>query len=169
MFKKFDITKENINPFEMISKQWMLVSAGTKEKYNTMTASWGGVGIIWNKPVATSYIRHSRYTIEFIDKSEYFTLSFLKDGNRQVLNLVGSKSGREIDKMNLEGLTPTFIEDQVTFEEAEIVLICKKKSKSEILKTDIVDENILNKEYSDNDFHSMYIGEIVSAYRNEKN
>ena len=102
---KINIAEQSFNPFEMIGKQWMLISAGTEDKWNTMTASWGGVGVIWGKPSATCYIRHSRYTKEFVDDSEYFTLTFLQDGNREALNLMGTKSGRDMDKMHDSGLT----------------------------------------------------------------
>lgn len=71
----------NDNFFEAISKEWMLVTAGTKDKFNTMTANWGGVGYLWNKPVVFVFIRPERYTFEFVENSETFTLSFL--GNEQ--------------------------------------------------------------------------------------
>ena len=89
-FTKINIAEQFLNPFEKIGKQWMLISAGNANSWNTMTASWGGVGIIWGKPSATCYIRHSRYTMEFVDSNEYFTLTFLKDGHRDALNLLGT-------------------------------------------------------------------------------
>ena len=104
-FTKINIAEQSFNPFEKIGKQWMLISAGTANSWNTMTASWGGVGVIWGKPSATCYIRHSRYTKEFVEGSEYFTLTFLKDGHRDALSLLGSKSGRDMDKMRDSGLT----------------------------------------------------------------
>ncbi|HIY53300.1 MAG TPA: flavin reductase [Candidatus Agathobaculum merdavium] len=164
-FTKINIDKQSFNPFDLIGKQWMLVSAGTEEKWNTMTASWGGVGVIWGKPSATCYIRHSRYTKEFVDNSEYFTLSFLRDGYRDALSVLGSKSGRDMDKMHGSGLTPTFVDGQPTFAEAELVLVCRKRCKSEIAPEDILQQETLDKWYGDQDYHTMYIGEIVAAYR----
>lgn len=164
-FTKINIDKQSFNPFDLIGKQWMLISAGTEEKWNTMTASWGGVGVIWGKPSATCYIRHSRYTKEFVDNSEYFTLSFLRDGYRDALSVLGSKSGRDMDKMHDSGLTPTFVDDQPTFAEAELVLVCRKRCKSEIAPEDILQQETLDKWYGDKDYHTMYIGEIVAAYR----
>lgn len=164
---KVDIKDVNFNPFTAIGKQWMLVSAGNETGWNTMTANWGGVGIMWMKPTATTYIRHSRFTKEFIDKNEYFTLTFLKDGHRDALNVLGSKSGRDMDKMGESGLTPIMLEGQPTFEEAELVLICKKKSKTEIFPEDILESEILDKWYADKDYHTMYLGEIVAAYEGE--
>lgn len=164
-FTKINIDKQSFNPFDLIGKQWMLISAGTEEKWNTMTASWGGVGVIWGNPSATCYIRHSRYTKEFVDNSEYFTLSFLRDGYRDVLGVLGSKSGRDMDKMHDSGLTPTFVDGQPTFAEAELVLVCRKRCKSEIAPEDILQQETLDKWYGDQDYHTMYIGEIVAAYR----
>lgn len=162
---KIDITKQAMHVFDLLAKDWMLISAGTEEKWNTMTASWGGVGVIWGKPSVTAYIRHSRYTKEFIDNSEYFTITFLQDGHRDALNTLGSKSGREIDKMHESGLTPVFVEGQPTFEEAKLVLVCRKRCKSEIAPEDILQQETIDKWYGDHDFHTMYIGEIVAAYQ----
>ena len=108
MFKT--IRPEDIadNSFRMIGKDWMLVTACTTTededgtirtgRVNTMTASWGGVGILWNKPVATIYLRPSRYTKELVDSSEYFSLSVLGEKYKTALNYCGSHSGRDGDK-----------------------------------------------------------------------
>ena len=164
-FTKINIAEQTFNPFELISKQWMLVSAGSANSWNTMTASWGGVGVIWGKPSATCYIRHSRYTKEFVDNNEYFTLTFLQDGHRDALNLLGSKSGRDMDKMHDSGLTPIFVDGQPTFAEAELVLVCRKRCCTEIPPEDILQRETLDKWYGDKDYHAMYIGEIVAAYK----
>ena len=148
--KKINIAEQSFNPFELIGKDWMLISAGTAEKWNTMTASWGGVGVMWGKPSATCYIRQSRYTKTFVDDSEFFTLTVLKDGCRDALNLLGSKS-------------PVMVEGQPTFEEAKLVLICRKACKTFIGPDDMTAENI-ERWYGDRDYHTMYIGEIVAAY-----
>lgn len=163
-FTKINIAEKTFNPFELIGKQWMLISAGTVKQWNTMTASWGGVGVIWGKPSVTCYIRQSRYTKEFVDENEYFTLSFLKDGYRDVLNRMGSKSGREIDKMHDSGLTPVFVDGQPAFEEASLVLVCRKRCAGKIEPEQILHDETLEKWYGDKDYHSMYIGEIVAAY-----
>ena len=154
--KKINIAEQSFNPFELIGKDWMLISAGTAEKWNTMTASWGGVGVMWGKPSATCYIRQSRYTKTFVDDSEFFTLTVL-------LNLLGSKSGRDMDKMHESGLTPVMVEGQPTFEEAKLVLICRKACKTFIGPDDMTAE-IRERSYADRDYHTMYICEIVAAY-----
>ena len=161
---KINIAEMSFNPFDLISKQWMLISAGTEEKWNTMTASWGALGVMWGKPSATCYIRQSRYTKEFIDNSEYYTLTFLQDGHRDALSLMGSKSGRDMDKMHGSGLTPTFIDGQPTFEEASLVLVCRKRGVTDIALSDM-DGEVVSKWYGDGDCHTMYIGEIVAAYQ----
>ena len=157
--KKINIAEKSFNPFETIGQKWLLVSAGTEEKWNTMTASWGAVGVMWGKPSATCYIR------QFVDAGEYFTLTVLKDGHRDVLNKMGSKSGRDMDKMHESGLTPVFVEGQPTFEEAELVLICRKRGVTDI-KAEDMDQEVQDKWYADHDYHTMYIGEIVAAYEN---
>ena len=164
-FTKINIAEQTFNPFELISKQWMLISAGSANSWNTMTASWGGVGVIWGKPSATCYIRHSRYTKEFVDNNEYFTMTFLQDGHRDALNLLGSKSGSDMDKMHDSGLTPIFVDGQPTFAEAELVLVCRKRCSTEIPPEDILQQETLDKWYGDKDYHAMYIGEIVAAYK----
>ncbi|MDO5141494.1 MAG: flavin reductase [Eubacteriales bacterium] len=161
---KIDITTQPLRPFDLIGQQWMLVSAGTEEKWNTMTAGWGGIGVMWGKPAATCYIRQSRYTKAFVDDAAYFTLTFLKDGHRDALGLLGSKSGREIDKMHESGLTPVFVEGQPTFEEAALVLVCRKRGVTDIALSDM-DSEVCDKWYADGDYHTMYIGEIVAAYQ----
>ena len=145
-FTKINIAEQSFNPFDLISKQWMLISAGTEQKWNTMTASWGGVGVIWGKPSVT----------------------FLQDGHRDALSLLGSKSGRDMDKMKDSGLTPVMVEGQPSFAEAELVLVCRKRCKSEIAPEDILQQETLDRWYGDKDYHTMYIGEIVAAYRAEK-
>lgn len=162
---KVELSSLALNPFDMIGKQWMLVSAGTEEKWNTMTASWGGLGVIWGAPTATAYIRKSRYTKEFVDAGEYFTLTFLKDGHKDALGVLGAKSGRDMDKMGNSGLTPVFLEGQPAFEEAETVFICRKRFAGDLAREDFLDDVIDGKWYENKDYHVMYLGEIVACYQ----
>ena len=114
------------NLIELIGKEWMLVSAGDKEKFNMMTASWGGVGVLWNRPVVFAFIRQERYTREFIDAKNEFTITFLGPELRKAHSICGSKSGREIDKVAATGLTPFFTEaGYPVFEAARLTLDCK--------------------------------------------
>jgi flavin reductase (DIM6/NTAB) family NADH-FMN oxidoreductase RutF len=149
--------KDNI--FEMVGKQWMLVTAGNRDKFNTMTASWGGAGILWNKPVAFSFVRPQRYTFEFMEKFERYTLSFYEEGYRDALNLCGTISGRDTDKVSQAGLTPVIENSAVYFDEAKLVLVCRKLYTQDIRPESFVDKELL-KNYPENDYHRIYVGEI---------
>ena len=105
-FREIPFSELQINPMTLIGHEWMLVTAGNQEKgYNTMTASWGGLGVLWGQPAATVYIRPQRYTKEFVDREEYFTLSFLPEEYKPQLGICGSKSGRDMDKVKECGFT----------------------------------------------------------------
>lgn len=152
------------NAISEISKRWMLLSAGTEEKFNFMTVSWGALGELWKKPAATAYVRHSRYTLPFVENNDCFTLTVLKKGFENALKVAGSKSGRDTDKIKESGLTPVFLDGCPTFEEADYVLICKKMYADDIKSENFIDKDIIGTCYSDNDYHRMFIGEIVKAY-----
>ena len=150
----------NCDIFTQFDKKWALLTAGTKDSFNTMTISWGGMGTIWNKPVATVYVRKSRYTHEFMDDNDYFTVSFYPEECKSILGTLGSKSGRNIDKMNQSGLTAKVLDKSVTFEEAEVTLVCKKLF-VQTLAPKNMPEDIASSQYADGDVHDMYIGEVV--------
>lgn len=159
-FKEINIRDLKPSAVELISDRWMLVTAGTPEKFNTMTASWGAVGELWKKDVAFTFIRPQRYTYEFIEQNEFFTLSFF-DGFKKELSLCGSKSGRDIDKVKECGFTPVF-DSGVYFDEASIVLVCKKLAFQDIDPKGFIDPEIQSN-YAANDYHRVYIGEIVKT------
>ena len=146
--------------FSTFDQVWALVTAGTPDSFNTMTISWGGMGTIWNKPVATVYIRSTRYTHEFIDANEYFTISFYPDEYKEKLSVLGSKSGREMDKMHDSGLTPKFFDKGITFEEAKYTLVCRKLFKQQ-LAVENIPEDVVNTYYLKEAPHDMYIAEVV--------
>lgn len=163
-FRKIDINELSFNPFQKIGKQWMLLTGGDKDKFNTMTASWGQLGVIWNKNVLTCYIRPNRYTYEFIESGEYFTASFLSEEFRDALAFCGSNSGRDCDKAKETGLTPTELEGCMTFEEAELVLVCRKLYSYDLCeKGFLTDDGLAEKFYSD-PYHRAYISEIAAVY-----
>ena len=149
--------------FNVFDKKWALLTAGDKDKFNTMTVSWGGLGTIWGKPVATVYVRKSRYTHDFMEDNDYFTLSFYPEEYRKVLNVLGSKSGRDMDKMHDCGLTAKEVEHSMTFEEAEVTLVCRKLFCQE-LKTENMLPEIASTVYSGDAVHDMYIGEVVELW-----
>ncbi len=170
MFRKIDVNELNRSPFQQIGKQWMLITAGTAEKLGTMTASWGGMGVMWGNPVATCYIRPQRYTKGFVDSQEYFTLAFFPEEYRKELQFCGSKSGRAVDKVKECGFTVAAAECGAPyFAEAELVLVCKKQYAQPMSAQFLTEgsEAIDKRWYPDHDWHTMYIGQIVEAYVKE--
>ena len=154
-----------VNPVKMMSNDWMLITAGNVEAFNTMTASWGGIGYLWNKPVAFIFVRSQRYTFQFIEKSEHFSLSFFEGSYRQALNICGTKSGRDADKVKDAGLSPLFSpKGTPLFKEANLVFECRKLYNQQLAEENFVDASILSSFYPHRDIHKLYIGEIVSAW-----
>ena len=157
------------NVFELIDGKWFLVTA---KKYksggqiNTMTASWGFMGVMWGKPVANCVIRPVRYTYEFMEEADYYTLSFFSGEYRKALNILGTKSGRDSDKIEESGLTPVdvggFDGKAVAFAEAEIVMTCKKLYYQDIDPGNFIDGTI-DANYPNKDYHRVYWGEIVEC------
>lgn len=164
--KQIEIKALSENFFETIGKEWMLVTAGSSEHFNTMTASWGGIGFLWNKPVAFVFIRPERYTYEFTEKNEYLTLSFLGAENRAIYNLCGSKSGRDTDKIRESGLKPILTPGgQITFEQARLTLECRKLYAEALAPEGFADREALHKWYDENNgIHKMYIAEILNVW-----
>ncbi len=151
--------------FKQFDKKWALLTSGDEKSFNTMTISWGGLGTIWNKPVATVYVRQSRYTHKFMDENEYFTVSFYPEEYKKVLGVLGSKSGRDMDKMTASGLTSVKAGESMSFKEAEVTLVCKKLFKQSLL-TENMPKDVADTMYADNDIHDMYIGEVVDIVKN---
>ena len=153
----------------LIGKQWMLVTAGTSEKFNTMTASWGGLGWLWNKPVAFVFIRPERYTHGFIEASDCMTLSFYGEEYREALKICGTKSGRDTDKVAATGLTPVELESgNMTFGEARLTLDCRKLFKSSMQEANFIDKELLEMWYgAHGGLHDVYVVEIENVYTNE--
>lgn len=163
MFRSADPKTLSGNVFSMIGDQWMLVTAGNGEKCNTMTASWGGLGVLWGAPAATCYIRPQRYTREFLDREEYFTLSFFGEEYRKELSLCGGKSGRDTDKAAQCGFTVQTAQCGAPyFEQAELVLVCRKRF-VQTMDPENIPQDAKEKFYPEKDYHIMYIGEIVEA------
>ena len=164
MFQRIDPKNIQENVFSLIGDQWMLVTAGTEERCNTMTASWGGLGVLWGAPAATCYIRPQRYTKEFLDREEYFTLTFFDEKYRRALSLCGSKSGRDVDKIKECGSTVrTAACGAPYFEQARLVLVCRKRFVQE-MDPGRIPQDVKEKWYPQQDYHTMYIGEITEAW-----
>lgn len=167
MLKPVDIKQLNLNPFTTIGDEWMLVTAGDKEKYNMMTASWGGVGVMWRKNVSFIVIRPQRYTLEFLEDKEYYSLTFFDSKYKSALNYCGSHSGRDVNKEKETNLTPVFEEPAPYFSEGKLVLICRKMHKQVLEPSGFLDDTIDSQFYSQKDYHLCFVGEIVNVLIDE--
>jgi flavin reductase (DIM6/NTAB) family NADH-FMN oxidoreductase RutF len=154
-----DLIKDNI--FKLVGSDWMLVTAGTIENYNTMTASAGGFGMLWKKKICFCAIKPKHYTYHFMEKAEYFTLCFFEEKYRSVLEFCGSTSGKDVDKAAAVGITP--IEGNwgtVYFAEARLVVECKKIYFQDVDPNHFMDPKIHDR-YPDGNYHRIYIGEVT--------
>ena len=167
-FQEIPVAQLQMNPMTLISKEWMLVTAGNETRgYNTMTASWGHLGAIWGRnhsyPTSVIYVRPQRYTKEFVDREELFTLSVFPEAYKKDLGYLGRVSGRHEDKVAATGLTPVFEGDFTYFAEAKLVLVCRKLYQSTLQEEGFHDKSILDDCYPNRDLHDMYIGEIIKV------
>ena len=148
----------------MLSEEWGLLSAGNQEKYNTMTIAWGHMGVMWTKSVFTAVVRPQRFTKEFMDSMDMFTVSFYPENCRKALELLGRKSGRDGDKIAESGLTPLFLDNTIAFEEAHTIFVCRKLHGGQQLDpAKFIDFSVDQTMYPDKDYHYYYTGEIVKV------
>ena len=150
----------NKNVFSMIGKEWLLVTAEKEGKVNTMTASWGGLGVMWGKDVAFIVLRPQRYTKEFVDAGETFSLSVLGGERRKTLNYLGTVSGRDEDKVAKSGQTVEREDGTPYFGEADTVLICRNLYAQPYDPSCFIDKSCDERWYPDKDYHTLYIAEI---------
>jgi len=163
-FEPVDIETLPDNPWKLIGKDWMLVTAGGLPSWNTMTASWGGLGVLWNQSVAFVFVRPTRLTFEFMNRSDRFTLSFLPEEHREILMKCGSVSGRDADKAALTGLLPFEpAPGIVSFRQARLVLSCRKLYNQDLGPGHIVDPEVA-KNYPNGDWHRMYVAKVEGAW-----
>lgn len=167
-FKEVDPKQLDENVFRLIGSYWMLITAGDKEKQNTMTASWGGMGYVWNYPVAYVVIRPQRYTYEFTEREERMTLSFFTEEWRKALAYCGSHSGREEDKFSAAGISVQFTETGTpAIAEARLVLEGKKIYVDMLKAENFLDQDIIKNWYPAADYHRVYMLKIEHAYIKE--
>ena len=148
------------NAFEMIGKDWLLITAEKDGKVNTMTASWGGVGVLWNKKVAYIFIRPQRYTKEFVDFSDRLSVCVLPNSYRKELAYLGNVSGKDEDKISNANLKVQKYEDVPYFDEARLTLICRKLYAQDLKEEYFIEKDIIDKWYPEKDYHTMYVVEI---------
>ena len=165
--KTISFTDLKQNPAELIGKQWMLITAGTPDAFNCMTASWGGLGFLWNRPVAFVFVRPNRHTASFMDAQKAFTLSFMPEKYRNDLIFCGRNSGRDVDKMAATSLQATTTDNgMVAMEDADLVLECRKMAVATMQEGDFVDFAEVSPKWYDptNPLHKVYICEIAATY-----
>lgn len=164
-FKKITWQEIDENIIKLIGSDWMLITAGKTGDYNMMTASWGQMGWLWEKPVTTIFVRPQRYTHVFTEREDYYTITFYKEEYRDALGKMGSVSGRNFDKMNFEILNPVETPNgSIAFKEAHLVIECKKLYSTEIDEAKFIDKTVVSDKYPNKDFHTMYIGEITGVW-----
>ncbi len=167
MFKDVSVNKLQENPFHLIGKEWMLITAGAKDNFNTMTAAWGAFGFLWNLPVTYIYIRPQRHTYDFVENNDYYTLSFFEKRHKNILTYCGSHSGREHDKIKETGLVPLETNlRNIYFEQARLVIECKKIYYEDINPENFVDR-LIQRNYPNKDYHRMYAGKVLNCYIKE--
>jgi flavin reductase (DIM6/NTAB) family NADH-FMN oxidoreductase RutF len=162
VMKQIDINHFNQNVFQLFDRDWALVTAGNMSDFNTMTISWGSMGILWNKKVITIYIRPTRHTYQYMEKEDMFTVSFYKEEHRDTLFMLGTKSGKDTKKIKESGLHPVACHGSVTFKESRLTFVCKKIYHYDVMPNQFIDESI-SKNYPKLDYHRAYIGEIVEV------
>lgn len=165
-FEKISWQDIDSNIIKMIGKDWMMVAAGNAEDYNMMTASWGMMGWLWERPVATIFVRPQRHTHNYTEREDYYTLTFYNDPEKEVLRLMGTVSGKNFDKMNYEKLTPVITDNSsIAFKEAYLIIECKKLYATVLKEEDFYDKTPSDQMYPEKDYHTMYIGEITGVWR----
>ena len=165
--REIPISQLNLNPYEKIGKEWMLLTAGGEESYNTMTCSWGHLGCLWNLPTAICYVRPQRYTREFIDREARYTLCFFPPEYKKALGYLGTKSGRDENKVAAVGLTPVHEQDYTYFAEASLVIVCRTLYQAPLKEEYFRDKAVMEEDYPEKDFHDLYIGQIEKVLISE--
>lgn len=163
-FKQISAEQIPGNIFRLLSQDWMLITAGNADRFNTMTASWGGLGHLYNKPVAFCFINPARYTYWFMEKEETYTLSFYTEAYRDALKYCGSHSGKDTDKIKGSGLTPIITPNgSPAFSEAWLIIECRKLVSQSFIPEALHDE-ALRDQWTGKSMHKMYIGEILNVW-----
>jgi flavin reductase (DIM6/NTAB) family NADH-FMN oxidoreductase RutF len=171
--KEIAVRDLTLNPMTLIDGQWWLLAAGNETTgFNAMTASWGHLGSIWERPgdqahqalaTAIIYVRPQRYTREFMDREALFTLSVFDENYKKALGYLGSHSGRNGDKVAVSGLTPVYAEGVTWFSQARMVFICRKLYRAPLQEAGFTDKSLAAANYPQKDFHIMYVGEILKV------
>jgi len=162
--KEINIRAVDENIVKLLADDWALLAAGDSTAHNAMTVSWGGLGELWGRDAAFVFVRPQRYTREFLERGELFSLNFFGGGYRRELSLFGAKSGRDLDKFAETGITPAFDGGCVYAKQAELALICRKIAFFDLGAEGFIAPDII-KNYTKGDFHRMYVGEIKKTLK----
>ena len=171
MLKEISYKELNLNPMTLFGEDWLALAAGNETSgYNAMCIAWGHMGTLWERnshanrlPTVTCFVRPQRYTKEFMDKEELFSLSHFPNSLKKSLGYIGSHSGRDGDKIKEAGLTPVFNNGTTYFAEANLVFICRKLYQAPLIDSGFTDKELIDFNYPEKDFHEMYIGEIIKV------
>ncbi|MGN0592881.1 MAG: flavin reductase [Ruminococcus sp.] len=166
-FVKKEIESLSLNPFTAIGNDWFLITAGTMEGYNTMTASWGFMGVMWGAPSFICAVRTNRHTYSFMEQQDVYTICFFEKQYRPALQFCGTKSGRDYDKAKETGLTPIEVDGAVAFAEASRIFVCKKRYAEMMKETAFTEQATYDRWYGTDPLHKQYIGEILAVYEKE--
>lgn len=165
IMKKITPQELNKNAFDLIGKQWAMITTKSADgKVNTMPASWGGVGILWHKPVTYIFLRPQRYTRELMDASETFSACFLPEEYRDQLKFCGAHSGRDTDKLTECGFDSITLDDTPALAQSEIVVTCRKLYRQKFDPACFIVPGLDEKNYPNKDYHYVYVGEILGVY-----
>lgn len=163
-FKKMDLSDLQCNPFDMIGKTWYLLTSGTPEDYNTMTASWGAMGEMWGAPSFHCVVRTNRYTLNYLDQNELFSATFFDPGYKTALQFCGTHSGKDCDKAQRTGLQPVLLEGTTSFAQARRVLICRKRYTAMLQPEGFLEPETYEKWYGKDPMHREFVGEVLAYY-----
>lgn len=152
------------NIFSEFADGLVLVTVGNKDKFNTMTIGWGTLGTLWSKPICNVYVKKNRYTHDFMDSNDYFTVSFFSEDYRTDMAILGTKSGRDLDKVSLSSLSPIKGDNYVYFKEAKYTLVLKKIY-SHDFDIDRIPLECKEHYYKDEPPHTMYVGEVIEVIK----
>lgn len=167
-FRELDAHELKLRPFDCFDMGWGLVAAGTEQHNNCMTISWGTLGTVWNKPTVSCYVCASRYTKEFLDANEFFSINLFEGRERRALGKLGSISGRDCDKLAACDLTQTFVDGMPIFKQASIVLLCRKAYAGVLDPNNMADQDTAATLYAEGNVHTMYIGYVEKILASSK-
>lgn len=159
-FREIDAHELELKPFACFDKGWALLATGDEARSNCMTISWGGLGTLWGKPVATAYVRESRYTKELLDAGDTFSINFFDGTERRALSYLGSATGRDGDKLAKTGLTQSFVTGVPVIEQAKVALVCRKAFVGPLAREGFVDPTVEARQYARGNYHTIYIGYV---------